>query len=73
MGGASLGPVVLPATPMTPPSPLSQVILVDAGHCPHDEQPEKVNAALLQFIEARVLNGSATTHLWQRAEQSVQH
>jgi hypothetical protein len=28
---------------------------IQAGHCPHDEQPELVNAALLQFIEEMVI------------------
>jgi hypothetical protein len=28
---------------------------LQAGHCPHDEQPEQVNAALLQFIEEMVV------------------
>ncbi|WIA43807.1 hypothetical protein OEZ86_010225, partial [Tetradesmus obliquus] len=27
---------------------------IQAGHCPHDEQPELVNAALLEFIEQMV-------------------
>ena len=32
-----------------------EVELLDAGHCPHDELPAAVNAALLCFIESRVL------------------
>jgi len=32
-----------------------KVELLKAGHCPHDESPAEVNAALLRFIETRVL------------------
>jgi len=35
--------------------------LIQAGHCPHDEQPGKVNAALLSFIEERVLGSSSSS------------
>jgi hypothetical protein len=27
-------------------------VVLDAGHCPHDEVPELVNAALLKWIAA---------------------
>ncbi|KAF6257981.1 Alpha/Beta hydrolase protein [Scenedesmus sp. NREL 46B-D3] len=30
---------------------------IQAGHCPHDEQPEAVNAALLEFVEEMVMPG----------------
>lgn len=30
-------------------------VLLDAGHCPHDEVPDLVNAGILSFIEERVL------------------
>ncbi|KAF8056019.1 cry [Scenedesmus sp. PABB004] len=30
---------------------------LQAGHCPHDEVPEQVNAALLEFVETMVLQG----------------
>ncbi len=33
------------------PSATSEVVL-QAGHCPHDEVPDQVNAALLQWLEA---------------------
>lgn len=32
-----------------------KVELLNAGHCPHDESPAEVNAALLRFIKTRVL------------------
>ncbi|KAG2443487.1 hypothetical protein HXX76_001840 [Chlamydomonas incerta] len=35
--------------------PNVQVVLLQAGHCPHDEVPEQVNAALLGFIRDSVL------------------
>jgi hypothetical protein len=28
---------------------------IQAGHCPHDEQPAAVNTALLEFVEQMVL------------------
>jgi hypothetical protein len=28
---------------------------IQAGHCPHDEQPELVNQALLEFVEQMVM------------------
>ena len=31
-----------------------EVKLVQAGHCPHDETPTLVNAALLDFLRSRV-------------------
>ena len=31
-----------------------QVVKLDAGHCPHDEVPEQVNAEILRFIQGRV-------------------
>ena len=31
-----------------------EVRLVQAGHCPHDEAPTLVNAALLDFLRGRV-------------------
>ncbi len=31
-----------------------EVQLVQAGHCPHDEVPALVNAALLEFLQSRV-------------------
>lgn len=33
------------------PEATTEVVL-DAGHCPHDEVPEQVNAALLEWLEA---------------------
>ncbi|PNW74124.1 hypothetical protein CHLRE_13g586350v5 [Chlamydomonas reinhardtii] len=35
--------------------PNVQVVLLQAGHCPHDEVPDQVNAALLGFIRDTVL------------------
>eukprot|EP00208_Stichococcus_sp_RCC1054_P008027 CAMPEP_0206150500 /NCGR_PEP_ID=MMETSP1473-20131121/38333_1 /ASSEMBLY_ACC=CAM_ASM_001109 /TAXON_ID=1461547 /ORGANISM="Stichococcus sp, Strain RCC1054" /LENGTH=795 /DNA_ID=CAMNT_0053548005 /DNA_START=103 /DNA_END=2489 /DNA_ORIENTATION=+ len=34
--------------------------LVEAGHCPHDEAPAAVNAALLAFLEGLSLDGPGT-------------
>jgi pimeloyl-ACP methyl ester carboxylesterase len=34
------------------PAATSEVVL-EAGHCPHDEVPELVNRALLEWLEAR--------------------
>jgi hypothetical protein len=40
---------------------------IQAGHCPHDEQPELVNHALLEFVEQMVMpsmqcsNGSSSS------------
>jgi hypothetical protein len=32
-----------------------RVWAINAGHCPHDESPEEVNKALLEFVEQMVL------------------
>lgn len=29
----------------------SEKVCIDAGHCPHDEVPERVNAAILDFSQ----------------------
>ena len=34
------------------------VTLLEAGHCPHDEVPELVNAELLRFMEDTVLDSN---------------
>jgi pimeloyl-ACP methyl ester carboxylesterase len=34
------------------PAATTEVVL-EAGHCPHDEVPDQVNAALLEWIGAR--------------------
>ncbi len=34
-----------------------EVQLVQAGHCPHDEAPALVNAALVEFLSSRVKEG----------------
>ena len=31
-----------------------EVQLLQAGHCPHDEAPALVNAALLEFVRSRI-------------------
>ena len=31
--------------------PKSQRVSIDAGHCPHDEDPEAVNSAIINFME----------------------
>ena len=36
-----------------------EVQLVQAGHCPHDEAPALVNAALVDFLQSRVEARSA--------------
>ena len=30
----------------------STEVVLEAGHCPHDEVPHQVNTALLQWLEA---------------------
>lgn len=30
----------------------SEKVCIDAGHCPHDEVPEQVNAAIKDFVSA---------------------
>lgn len=35
----------------------ARVVLLDAGHCPHDERPEEVNAALEEFVVRDVMGG----------------
>jgi pimeloyl-ACP methyl ester carboxylesterase len=35
------------------------VVLLDAGHCPHDEQPGLVNEGILDFVRTRVAAGVA--------------
>lgn len=39
--------------------PNARAVLLQAGHCPQDEQPQAVNAALLQWIEADILGAAA--------------
>jgi len=39
--------------------PKVKVVLLQAGHCPHDEVPHLVNRALLRFIEQEVLTSSS--------------
>jgi hypothetical protein len=34
---------------------LAEVVELQAGHCPHDEVPEQVNAALLEWVQRVVL------------------
>jgi pimeloyl-ACP methyl ester carboxylesterase len=29
----------------------SREVVLEAGHCPHDEQPERVNAELLSWLQ----------------------
>lgn len=36
------------------------VVLLQAGHCPHDEQPDKVNSELLAWISKRVLSSNSS-------------
>lgn len=46
--------------PLTGPPPLCpQVVKLDAGHCPHDEVPEQVNAHILRFVAQSVLPAMA--------------
>lgn len=35
--------------------PRARVVLLDAGHCPMDEAPEAVNAALTEFVLSDVM------------------
>jgi pimeloyl-ACP methyl ester carboxylesterase len=35
--------------------PNVDVKMLNAGHCPHDEAPEIVNEALLEFLSARAV------------------
>ncbi len=39
--------------------PNVDVVLLDAGHCPHDEQPGAVNDGILDFMAARVVGAEA--------------
>lgn len=39
--------------------PGTSLVKVEAGHCPHDEAPEVVNKALLDWLSTKVL---CTTH-----------
>ena len=39
--------------------PNVKLVLLQAGHCPHDEVPHLVNRALLRFIEQEVLTSSS--------------
>lgn len=32
-------------------APAANLILIDAGHCPHDERPAEVNAAIARWVE----------------------
>lgn len=36
--------------------PLAELVLVDAGHCPHDERPEVVNSELHRWIQQNAVN-----------------
>jgi pimeloyl-ACP methyl ester carboxylesterase len=38
--------------------PNVDVVLLDAGHCPHDEQPGLVNDGILDFVWTRVAAGA---------------
>ncbi len=33
------------------PQKLTKEVVLDAGHCPHDEVPDQVNSALLEWID----------------------
>ena len=47
-GGAATGGIDPGITDA--PEATTEVVL-EAGHCPHDEVPDQVNAALLQWLE----------------------
>lgn len=36
-----------------------QVVMLEAGHCPHDEVPEEFNARLLEWMEGLEPAGTA--------------
>jgi hypothetical protein len=36
-------------------------VVLEAGHCPHDEVPDQVNAALLQWLESLKLAAAPTS------------
>ena len=38
--------------------PQSSIVRLQAGHCPHDEVPELVNKALIEWISSIELRGS---------------
>jgi pimeloyl-ACP methyl ester carboxylesterase len=40
--------------------PLATKVCIDAGHCPHDEVPEKVNDAIADFVEHVVAMAGST-------------
>ena len=31
------------------------MVLVEAGHCPHDEQPGLINKEILKFVEGKII------------------
>lgn len=46
---------------------------INAGHCPHDEQPAAVNAALLEFVESMVMvMGNSQERQQSQQQQQVQ-
>eukprot|EP00878_Enallax_costatus_P025088 GHUV01026809.1.p1 GENE.GHUV01026809.1~~GHUV01026809.1.p1 ORF type:complete len:155 (+),score=40.44 GHUV01026809.1:964-1428(+) len=45
---------------------------VQAGHCPHDEAPEAINAALLQFVDEEVMQQRASDQQLQHQQQQGQ-
>lgn len=44
---------------------------IQAGHCPHDELPDDVNAALLQFVEEEVLQQQQQQQEKQQEHETV--
>ena len=46
------------------------MVLVDAGHCPHDEQPGLINREILKFVEGKIMPG-LTASLTKEAGELV--
>ena len=40
-------------------APQAEEVILDAGHCPHDEQPDSFNAAFLQWLDRLVATAKA--------------
>ncbi len=46
--------------------PNARVVLLQAGHCPHDEVPDRVNEELLRFVQADVMGSRAAAKRQQQ-------
>lgn len=51
--------------------PNARVVMVDAGHCPHDEVPHVVNAALAEFVVKDVMGRGQKARSGAQVKQAV--